>query len=103
MMATKLSLYTKEKALSQENQKSLTDGLTSTKVIDFREQFLKEKSSKTSSDPGLILCNSIHYFIWILIGGNNMKHRQARELWILHTQGKEAIRKHRSPDWDTRH
>ena len=84
----------KEKALSQENQIYSKDGLISTKVVDFRQQFLENKSSKISDDLGLKECRQLVYLIWDLTECK-WKHSAHRALWILHTQGKEALRKHR--------
>lgn len=96
-MEAKLFIYMKEKVLSQENLKSSKDGLTSTKVVDFREQFLEERSSKISSDPGLEICETLVWMIGALLDLHFKKlpHREAKELWILMNYGSEVLKEHR--------
>ena len=87
--------------MSQENQKSLKDGSISTKVVDFRQQFLETKSSKTSDDPGLVICREFWYFLWSELDFPSRPIKDHKELWILVKYGPEVLKRHRCPLWDS--
>lgn len=90
-------LFTKEKALSQENQNSLTVGLSCSKVESIRQQYLKVSATENSDEVGLKLCKKL---VWILntkfhLYFKRLDVAEAKELWILLTLGKDVLKGHR--------
>ena len=88
-------LFMKEKVLKQENQISSKDGLTCTKVESTRQQYLSPKSSKSSEDPGLVLCRKLVFLTWTLLDCPMRPHKDSAELWIRHTHGAKTLKEHR--------
>ena len=95
-MEIRLGIFMKEKVLSQENQASLMDGLTSTKVVDFRQLYLETHSSKISEDHGMVICRKMVTLISELICPMKAT-KDSAGLWILLTRGPDTLATHRNP------
>ena len=86
----------KEKALSQENQKSSKDGTISTKVESTRQRFINPWSRRSSEDPGVEICRRLCFMLINLgIMEYSVYPYTYRELWILLTQDSETLKEHR--------
>ena len=88
----------KEKALLPENQNSSTGGLSCPKVESIRQQYLKVSATESSDEAGLKLCKKL---VWILntkfhLYFKRLDIAEAIDLWILLTQGKNALKEYRN-------
>jgi len=86
----------KERVLSQENQKSLTDGASFTKLESIRQRYLNTRSSSISDDPGLVICERFWKTVWTVVEDASMAPHQANLLWMLLEYGPEVLKEHRN-------